>query len=135
MPAWLRRLSRLSRRAWVSASTMLSGSGMSTCSSTASSVRSLAWPAWPARRICSSCLRVPARSSPMVSNSLADWANSSSSTGSSLTFTLLTVTWTSAAIPASWPPASSEVNVVVSPADMPIRASSRPSSMLPEPTS
>ena len=60
-----------------------------------------------------------ARSSPTVSNSLADCANSSSSSGSSLTLTLRTVTVTSAAAPACSPPASSLVKVRSSPADMP----------------
>ncbi len=71
----------------------------------------------------------------MVSNSLASWAKSSSKSGTSLTLTLITVTVTSACSPAWSPPASSVLNVLVSPADMPVTASSRPSSMEPLPTS
>ena len=76
----------------------------------------------------SSCVLVSARSSPSVSNSLAIWAKSSSRPGTSLALTLCTVTVTSASWPARSPPASSEENVFESPADMPISASSRPSS-------
>ena len=74
-------------------------------------------------------------SSSMVSNSLASWANSSSGSGSSRSFTDWTVTVTCASWPACSPATSFVVNTRVSPADSPTIASSRPSISWPEPTS
>ena len=76
-----------------------------------------------------------ARSSSMVSNSLASWANSSSGSGSSRSLIDLTVTVTWASCPACSPAASFAVNSRDSSADRPTSASSRPSMSRPEPTS
>ena len=86
-------------------------------------------PGCPARTffICSSRLRLSARSSSRVSNSLASWAKSSSSSGSSRALTAVTLTVTSASLPARTPPSSSVVKVAARrrpPA--PVTASSMP---------
>ena len=94
-------------------------------------------------RACAPCVialnrvsrvRVSSRSSSMVSNSLAIWANSSSSSGSSISLTELTVTEISASSPAWSPCAIGAVKVAVPPASVPATASSRPSIRSPEPT-
>ena len=113
---------------------MLSGVGISVTSSSASSTLSRASAAWVrffTRRIFSAR---SARSSSTVSNSLASWANSSSTSGSARSDTDCTVTVTSASRPAK-PPATSTVGkVALSPADRPVIASSMPSTRSPAPT-
>ena len=74
-------------------------------------------------------------SSSMVSNSETIWAKSSSALGSSRVFMALMVMVTSASSPSCSPPFSLEVKVTSSPALVPRRAVSWPSSMEPEPIS
>ena len=90
----------------------------------------------PARGACRATAGCGRRrsSSATVSNSDAVCAKSSSSSGSSCSLTEVTLTSTSTSSPSRSPPTSCEVKVVSSPADMPVSASSRPSSMPPLPT-
>src|SRR5665647_365581 len=122
-----------SRCRWISSSTTPAGSGTSALARSCSSNRSLACTARLCALIRPTCSRRSARSSARVSNSLASSANSSSAAGRSrsLTDIALTVTW--AVSPACSPPASGAWKVVVSPAERPLNASSRPSSRFPEP--
>src|SRR3984957_8339384 len=93
-------------REWCnSCSANFSGSGMSIASTSASTALSLACVLCWSFLTRSSCPRVSSRSSSRVSNSLASWAKSSSSSGSSRILTDCTVTVTSASWPAASPPA------------------------------
>ena len=75
------------------------------------------------------------RRSAIVSNSLANCANSSSAAGSSRSRTDLTVTSTSIVLSVQTPLVGVNTNERTSPADAPRTASSKPGTMPSEPSS
>lgn len=97
-PSWW--CSRLCLRVLISSSSSFSGTGTSTSSSSFSRTRSWAWVAWSNCFMFARRLRLSALSSSRVSNSEASCANSSSSSGSSRAATWVTLTVTSASLPA-----------------------------------